>query len=305
MVSAFGQSSNQEICVAEPLGGIPDADGDGHCDTVPNAPVNTPKFFHHSVSIGSHDALCQLIDQLATGDDFDLQPMGYESVLRPEAFKFFAVITDDNVSCDSFSDGNSETSGQGVANEWDAALFTASPAQFFGADATERRYSFWSIVALAPFMGDMADPYGSPYPPTEPITTQECTPSAVNPGTGYQALSILTGGHRFPTCGLDYTDIFELMALGVIQGAAAACEFQIPDPPPGEMINLDTIQVKYSSAGVPVDTFNRVPTLADCDASSFYIEGDTIFLCPEACTIVQSDEDAEIDVLYGCAINPT
>lgn len=95
------------------------------------------------------------------------------------------------------------------------------------------------------------------------------------------------------------------MAQGVIQGASAACEFAVPEPPEGEELNLDTVVVKYSSAGQLVETFAQVPTAAECDDSSFYIEADTIHLCPEACAIVQSDEDAEIDVLYGCSVTPS
>jgi hypothetical protein len=304
MVSAFGDSADQRICVAAPLGGIPDDDADGHCDNIPGAPVNTANFFHHGAEISSHDALCELLDQLTTADPDGLQPTGYEAVLRPEAFKFFAVITDDNVSCDGFDDQDSAAGGQTVADAWDAAMQAAFPAQF-GADAATRRYSFWSIVAMAPYMPSGADPYGSPHPPDAalaPIVTDECTPSAVNPGTGYQALSILSGGYRFPTCGLDYTDIFTLMAQGVIEGAAAACEFEIPDPPPGEMLDLETVQVRYTSGEGAITTFEQVPTLADCTPEAFYIDADMIELCPETCALVQGDEGAEIDVLYGCAI---
>ncbi len=302
MVSAFGDSNDQEICVAAPLGGIPDNDSDGHCDSIPSAPVNTSKFFHHAASISSHDALCELVDQLTTADPHGLQPTGYEAVLRPEAFKFFAVITDDNVDCSGYDDQDSIAGGDAVAAAWDADILAASPAQF-GADPASRRYSFWSIVAVAPFNPTAGDPYGEPYPPdavVAPINTQECTPSAVNPGTGYQGLSILTGGYRFPTCGLDYTDIFTLMAQGVIAGAAVPCEFDIPEPPMGETLDLATVQVRYSSSGQLVTTFDQVPDAASCTAGAFYIAMDKIILCPEACATVQSDENATIDIAFGC-----
>jgi hypothetical protein len=302
MVSAFGDSGSQEICVAAPLGGIPDDDADGRCDTVPGAPVNTEKFFHHSAEISSHDALCQLVEQLTIGDSFDLQPTGYQAALRPEAFKFFAVITDDNVSCGDLDDGNSASEAQTVAEAWDLALRTAAPDQF-GAPNEDRRYSFWSIVGMAPLNPSAGDPYGDPHGPTDPIVTEECTPSAVNPGTGYQALSVLSDGYRFPSCGLDYTDLFTLMAQGVIQGAAVACEFPVPAPPQGQTLDLATVQVRYSSAGVEVATFNQVTTPGDCTPTSFYIEMDTIKLCPEACAVVQADDAATIDILFGCNIN--
>ncbi len=309
MVSGFGSSSSNRICVAQPLGGIPDANSDGHCDSVPSQPVNTANFFHHSESVSSHNSLCELLEQLTTADDYGLQPNGYQDVLRLEAFKFFAVITDDGVSCsyggNSFNDGNNVSGGQTAGQNWDTALLNFSAAHF--GTAEERNYSFWSIIALAPFNPDPNNgkPYGDPHPPDDqiaPIITAECTPSAVDPGTGYQQLSIMTGGYRYPTCGLDYTDIFTLMAHGVIEGAQVACEFEIPDPPPGETLDLETVQVEYSSGDTVVTTFSQVASLAECTATSFYIEGNLIKLCPEACDTVQQDEDAKINILFGCEL---
>jgi hypothetical protein len=312
LLAGFGDSGDQQICVSAPLGGIADADMDGHCDNLPNQPVNTPKFFHHSVDIASHDALCHLIEQFTTADAYNLQPNGYQDVLRPEAFKFIAVITDDRPDCsfggNAYDDNNSVMGGDAMAAAFDADLLALSPTHF-GVDPTTRNYSFWSIIALAPYLPTMAAPYGDPHPPDAmmaPIITQECTPSAVNPGTGYQALSILSGGYRYPTCGLDYTAISTLMAQGVIAGASVPCEFEIPEAPMGQTLDLDTVQVKYSSGGVEIDTFDQVPSLADCNDTSFYIEDNMIKLCPGACAIVQADENAEIDILFGCELgDPT
>lgn len=312
MVAAHGPYSNNRICVAEPLGGIPDTDADGHCDTpLPAQPVNTAKFYHHSVTISSHNALCQLVRYFSETDQFGLQPSGYGAVLRPEAFKFIVVITDDGVSCStpglSVNDSNSVAGGWTVPPLFDAALLALSP-EHFGASEEERNYSFWSIVSLAPYLPTGTEPYGVPHPPDDtlaPVITQECTPSAADPGTGYQALSIMTGGYRYPTCGLDYTDMFQLMAEGVILGARVACEFLIPEPPEGETLDLDTVQVRYSSDGQVIETFNAAASEVDCSETEneFYIDGDHIRLCPAACDIVQADDKAEIAVLFGCELN--
>lgn len=309
MVSAHGASSSQRICVSAPLSGVPDNNDDGHCDSIPAQPVNTAKFFHHSLSIGSHNALCQLINGYNTADQFGLQPGGYKDALRPEAFKFFVVITDDGVSCNfpggTLNDGNNVAGGTTAAQTFDTAILALSPADF-GADAANRNYRFWSIISQAPYNASAAKPYGDPSPPDAalaPITTGECTPDAVDPGTGYQALSILTGGYRYPTCGLEYTDMFTLMAYGVIEGAQVACEFLIPEPPVGETLNLATVQVQYTS-GANVVTFDQVPSLADCTDGKFYIAGDQIILCPTTCDVVRADENAEIDIKFGCDVTP-
>ncbi|MCA9624679.1 MAG: hypothetical protein KC731_36900 [Myxococcales bacterium] len=305
MVSAYGSYNDRRICVAAPLGGIPDNDMDGHCDSIPSQPVNTANFFHHSSTISSHNALCKLLSDYNTADQFNLQPTGYNEVLRDDSFKFFLVITDDGVSCDSFNDGNSVAGGDTVATAWDTAVLALS-AQHFGT-AMARNYAFWSIIAQEPYMTSGMKPYGEPSPPDAmlaPITTGECTPSAVDPGTGYQGLSILSGGYRYPTCGLDYTDIFVKMAEGVIAGAQVPCAFEIPEPPPGETLDLATVQVKYSSGGAEVATFSQVGSPAECDANSFYIDSmaNEIVLCPDACAIVQADEEAKINIAYGCEL---
>lgn len=301
MVSEFGNfASGQSICISAPLGGIPDADMDGHCDNV-NAqpqPIETSNFFHHSVPISSRDALCKFLDYYALGDQYNLHPTGFGPLLRQEAFKFIVVVTDDEADCDSYDDMDTPAGGQAVATEFDADVLALDPAQF--GTAMDRDYQFWSIVSQAPYMVSGMKPDGLPVPPTEPSTSQVCTPSAVSPGTGYQELSILTGGYRFPTCGLDYTDIFALMAQGVIDGAQVACEFEIPEPPPGEELDLDTVEVVYSSNDVEVDTYTKVTDATACTPTSFYIDAGAIVLCPDACVVVQADESAKIDLRFDC-----
>ncbi len=117
------------------------------------------------------------------------------------------------------------------------------------------------------------------------------------PGTGYQALSVATGGLRYPICGLDFTDIFTQLGQRVIEGAQLACEFIIPES--GEPLDLATVRVEYGSGGV-VETFAQVPSLAACTDDAFYIAGDRITLCPTSCELVRADEDAEIAITSGC-----
>ena len=162
-------------------------------------------------------------------------------------------------------------------------------------------------------MMTMAEPYGEPHPPDPalaPVIAQECNQGAQAPGTGYQWLSMKTGGYRYPTCAADvtppddYDQLFTLMAQGVIDGAQIECEIAIPDPPPGETIDMNTLEVAYESGGTPVSTFTQVPSAAECDAMSFYIDMDTIILCPEACAPVQADDMAKLTVSYDCGVPP-
>lgn len=315
MVSEFGDFDDKAICVAEPLGGIEDNDTDGHCDDIPDEPINGPKFFHHAPNnddpgVDSHNALCQLGHYFDKADRFGLQPNGYQQVLRDDAFKFFVVVTDDrpdneNKDCTfgTYDDDNDPDEALVMADSWDADMLALSPTHF--GSASERNYTFHSIISLEPYLADAQNEYGFPHPPDAslaPITPEECQPSAQNPGVGYQALSIKTGGARFPTCGLDYTLMFELMALGVIEGAAVACEFVIPDPPVGEELELDTVVVEYTANGNTVEL--QQVDKDNCTANGFYFEDDLIKLCPEVCAIVQADEDANVGIKFGCKLDP-
>lgn len=321
MVAEHGPFGSSEICVSAPLGVPADADMDGHCDTIPAQPSdNPPKFYHHSRAVRSHDALCQLYDAFTEADEYNLHPNGYGELLRDDSYKFFLVITDDNVDDDcnggqSYNDQNTVAGGQAVATAWNADMQTLSPLHF-GTDAANSNYTFWSIVSLAEYMPGAGNPWGDPHPPDEtlaPITTGECASGAVRAGTGYQALSLDTGGYRYPTCPADdnasppgdYAALFTLMAQGVIDGAQVECEIQIPDPPPGQTVDLNTLQVIYSSNGTVVEAFQRVNDASECDEHSFYIDNNTIFLCPEACSVVQGDENAKLSVSYDCGGPPT
>jgi len=328
LVSEFGDANPDEsICISAPLGGIPDTNMDGRCDSVPGQPVETSNFFHYSVRVESHDALCILLDQYeapfaynppwgAIGpDQHNVHPTGWKSLLRQEAFKFITVISDDGVNCDPtgsftnplYNDANTVAGGNAVAQAWDAALLAMDPAQF--GTEMERNYTFWSIISEQEFMQDGMNPFGLPIPATAPVNTAECDPNLnpmenggnpVDPGTGYQALSILTDGYRYPTCALDYTDIFQLMAVGVIDGAQVSCEFEVPDPPAGEELDLETVEVVYSSNGMEVATYGQVGGVGACTPNSFYIEDDLIKLCPGACSVIQADEEAKIDLRFDC-----
>jgi hypothetical protein len=318
LVARHGNYSGQAICVAAPLGLPVDNDMDGHCDSVPAQPTdNPPKFFHHSAEVSSHDALCMLYDQFNSPDDLGRHPNGYSELLRDDSYKFFLVITDDNQSDNcattSYDDDNTVMGGEIMAGQWDADMLALSP-QHFGADTASRNYTFWSIVSLAPYMAG-ADPWGDPHPPdvaVAPIITAECNSGARNPGTGYQALSVLTGGYRYPTCAADenanpqgdYAKLFTLMAQGVIQGAQVQCAMQIPDPPAGATIDMNTLRVVYSSNGTVVESFQLVNDVAACDDHSFYIDNDTITLCPGACSVVQADDNAKLSVSYDCGGPP-
>jgi len=296
MVTRHGSAtSGQSVCVEAPLSGI----ATGGCTPPPAQPANNPpKFYHYSVEIGSHDSWCKVLSTFNAKDEFNLAPNGWSQWLRPDSFKTFIEITDDGVSCSyggvTYNDSNTAAGGTSAAAKFDAALLALSPAHF--GDANQRNYKFYSLVAMA-----YNNPADKPYDPTDPVITGKC-PTAADPGTGHQALSVLTDALRFPMCNTaSYDVVFQSIAQGVIQGAQVACDFPVPDAPPGKKIDLATVVVQYTPGGMGMpSSFAQVADANSCAPNSFYISNDIIHLCPDACTVVQADDTAKINVLFGC-----
>lgn len=297
MISSHGAHDNtgaelQKICVKSPLSGTT-------CSPIPAKPAETAKFIHYNQIVNSTNAFCQVLTTFAGPADKDgSHPQGWSQFLRPTAFKVFAVITDDQVftECRGFKfDDKKEDAiaGTNTAGAFDSALTSMSPQ--FGT-AARRNYVWHSIVGVAPF--DQVDT-SKPHPPDAPIISAKCSPTgAVAPGTGYQGLSKLTGGFRFPTCGLNYTSIFQAMAEDAIGKSVLACDYAMPTDT-GKPIDPDTAVIRYTSGANTVD-YEKVADINACGPGKFYIEGDRLKLCADSCLQIQGDPTAEVRILFGC-----
>lgn len=299
MISEHGKyDPDENVCVEAPLSGIPA----GGCENPPPKPVFNPgKFYHYSLFVGSTSAWCKVPGSFkgSLKDDFNLGAGGFQQWLRADSIKHFVVISDDGVVCGSYDDKDKIGEGTSSANAFDQALLALSPEHF--GTPEHRRYVFHSIVAMA-----YNNPKTKPYQPQDPIIKTLC-PTGVAPGTGHQALSILTGGLRFPLCDTtSYDVVFQGIADSVIESAEIECSFPIPDPPMGKVLDDDGVSVEYTPMGQGnPQSFMRVPDQGACTPSGFYIDGDEVVLCPQACALLQTDKDAKIEVSFTCEpLNP-
>ena len=301
------------MCVEAPLGGVPA----GECATQLNnaPPVNNPdRFFHYSAIVNSDDSWCKLLGTFdgKIPDEYGQAPGGWSEWLRPEAFKVFVLISDSSTNClhagTDLDDGPQQPNQSNIpgaemsAAQFDAFLLGLS-AEHFGTPE-KRNYQFHSIVGLASF--DPNDPT-TPWLASDPLSLVKCTgdTNPVSPALGYQALSRLSGGLRFPICEYKNFDVvFKQIAQNIIASVnAIGCEFPLPEPPAGETLDPSTIQMKFTPPGGMEQVFNKVPAAGDCKPDSFYIENKTIHLCPETCAEVQSaGAAAQLDVAFGCEI---
>jgi hypothetical protein len=267
-------TANQSICITPPLS------GNATCTPPPAVPTNGPRFFQYDYEITSTNELQAIISRYAVPDANHFTDAGYREWLRPDAFKEVVIITDDNSAI--------------TPAAFEGELFALNPPAF-GTDAGNRNYKLNAIIGV-PYKPNPTDPYL----PTDPIATGKC-PTAVNSGPNYQPLSIATGGLRFPLCDpTKYDVVFQTFAQGVIAGAKVACQFTIPPTPPGFTM-FNKIIVNYTPMGTgTVQSFSRAASSAACASDKFYVDGDQIILCPAVCSVVQSDMQAKIDVIFTC-----
>lgn len=305
MMARYGQvgvstsGSAHPICIKSPLGGH-------NCASPSTQPVahNPPLFYHFSTDVKSTDGLCRLLQGLSEGDELAstkrtwtaIAPTGYDELLREEALKQIVVITDDDVDCKwggyTFKDSGTAAGGTNVAVAFDTALTTLSPSQF--GTAAKRNYVFHSIVAMAE-----NSPGTAPWQPSEAIKTGTCSPGSEGPGTGYQGLSRLTGGLRYPTCrNDDFNAIFNAIAEEVVEGAELSCSFDLVN---AGQFDPDKSTLTFTpGSGAPI-VFTQVASAAACGSKSYYFEdADTISLCDGTCTAVQDDPTGQLSVEIEC-----
>ena len=278
MIATHGDFNGPEsICISSPLSGH-------SCSPIPAEPTLTNSFKHYSIEVGSHNSLTQALNSYNAADGFGLAPNGWSEWLRPDSFKVFLEFTDDSAT-------------DFTATEFDDALLALDPAAF--GTAAERNYVFHSIVGLQ--AKDAGDPT-APHLPSDPIETVKCAVGAVNAGVNYQALSVLTGGLRFPLCEPDHYDvIFQVVAEGVVESVGLPCTFTPPAAPDGETVDLNSVVVTYTPGGGEASSLERVSDEAACADNSWYINGDgDISLCPTTCTAAEADEAAAVEILTGC-----
>lgn len=270
MLSRHGSFASRRICVSEPLSGT-------NCNPIPTQPVNTTNFFHYDISISSTDSLRKIISTYNMPDAHGFAPNGWQEWLRPDAFKVFVEITDD------------EPSGL-TAITFEEQLFALS-GQFGRPGA--RNYIFHSIIGVAE-NNQMA------FTPDQPINTQRC-PFGVNTGDEYQRLSIATGGLRYSICNLSsYDVVFRAVANGIIEQAKIGCEIQFPDVPDGVAVDTDTMILQWTPLqNGPSELITKTES-ASCTDSNFYVSNNAARLCPSLCMEVENSTEGHLEILAGC-----
>jgi hypothetical protein len=281
VASAYG--SGVAICFTMPLG------PDDCMPPGPNPPAG-PQLFHYDRGFGSGGMLTGILNtysgqtSVANPALYAMAPNGWQAWVRPEARKQILVATD----------ANSLEGGASVGTQFDTDLLALAPEQFGTADA--RNYVFHTIAGFDP-----QDGVGTPWPPEAGIVDGTCDGNSA--GKPLQQVSILTGGLRFSICQPQFIgNLFTTLATTVVESSPVSCDFPIPTPQDGSIVDPDTLEMDYSPGGGAPEIFHQVPSLDMCEPAAFWVDAMQIHLCPEACTVVQADDAATVRIRYGCDV---
>lgn len=130
---------------------------------------------------------------------------------------------------------------------------------------------------------------------------------ASEPGATYYALAEQTGGLATSICQSDWSRLFAGLTDAVVESAALPCAYDIPEPPKGEQLDPEKVNVGYTRSGGTQQLFPRATGRSACGnaAGWYYDDADapsSVQLCPAACTKVASG--GTIDLAFGCESVP-
>ncbi len=91
-------------------------------------------------------------------------------------------------------------------------------------------------------------------------------------------------------------------AIKQIRGQALGCTYDLPPPPPGEIINPDKVNVSLTleMATSTLPRRSDVSDTCETDGCWDYTDADTLELLGKACTDVTTASNAKVEIVVGC-----
>lgn len=226
--------------------------------------TNLPAYKHVGSVVDSHNALVQLQGSYAQ----------YSDMLRPDAVKTFVVVSDDE------------------AQPPDAAGF-----QNWVNSEPLFQQAIWRFSGIF------------------------CATGALNcfgVGTTYNTLAQSTGGVvgdlaqiGAGNINMEFQKVFNQLADVLVKDAVPVdCEWSIPDPPNGEELDPDLVLVRFTNSAQVTNELYAVGDSSQCrpETGGWYYDNPAnptrVVACPSSCEVMQADENAVVEVVFGCAPEP-
>jgi len=129
-------------------------------------------------------------------------------------------------------------------------------------------------------------------------------PDAARVGTVYDQLVTQTMGVSGDLCLQQFDPVFQAMAVDVAEKADIACDWPIPEPPDGQFLDLNKVNVEYTTPDGTTVGLARIPDGEDCGGREGWSYDDPanptkVVSCPTSCDGFQ-DTGGRVDVLFGC-----
>jgi hypothetical protein len=136
-------------------------------------------------------------------------------------------------------------------------------------------------------------------------TGGSCSGSGV--GNQYMSLADMTGGQKLSICAseAEWTALFKKLEDAVIASAPLPCEFDVPEPPSGEILDPDLVHVEFTPAGGSKTSLPKANDEASCgnNAGWYYADAQSrIEFCPAACTQVKAG--GKVSIVFSCEPPP-
>jgi hypothetical protein len=186
------------------------------------------------------------------------------------------------------------------------APFGAPTAFFEQLQALDPAFSELKFDSIVAFEGPEICLNGCDNDPCCPCWPMDPVPWPLSAADGeaYRQLSAHTGGVEGNLCLQQFNPFFVEIGNAVVQETPIACEFDIPEPPQGETLDPNRVNVVWvPGSGTPEDILN-VGDEAGCGISGWYYDDPQnptrIILCPGTCAAVRADPDGEINIEFGC-----
>ena len=269
--ASAGLGGGAGLCVPPPL-------GSGQCGAAPAlggvAPdSNEPAFLHLDLPFGATQGMAVMLDNHA----------GFKHLLRPDALTQL-VMTEDGAPLLAPQQVVDHIEGRTAATFTQPWMPPLLPGQWvFNGVVCETGTG--TNTCLLPIGG-------------APLTTLELIQT-----TGGLVRNLDDAGN--PATADPFVDLLDKLAEAVIVGAKIGCEYDIPPSPDGKSIDPDKVNVVYTDAAQVETLLPRIPDDIPCDDNQGwkYDEAEPptqVVLCPAACSVVQADVGARVDVQFGC-----
>lgn len=228
------------------------------------------RFLHIDETVGSKNAFEVVSSSFSQ----------YASFLRTNSIVHVVIVTDDNSQ-----------------KKWN--WFQSKMVPKLG-----RNFYFHAVASPPPPAGVECSVFD--FDPDPRCKCEGANGKAAAAGIEYYDLARVTSGTTFSICESDWSPLFtSVLKTSLVNSAVLPCVYQLPEPQEGEALDPTQVNVVFKSSNGQEIPFPKTSNSSQCGNGRAWYYDDAqqptrIELCPSACTLAQSDENAELKIVLGC-----